>query len=138
LPIRRPPAGSLQHIRHNGRFKLEIFGHPEYGLPFGQDRLIPVWVSTLAVRQKSRTILFRSAAEIPDEFDLPKDTPHYRRLVAGFQRIFTSTVFFGIDSGTAARGLGQPPIPILRPPTDLVHSGRKTRPCRIAGWLQHD
>ena len=71
LPSRRPPAGSLQHTRRNGRFKLEM--HPEYDPPFGQDRLIPVWVSTLAVRQKSRTILFRSAAEIPDEFDLPKD-----------------------------------------------------------------
>jgi hypothetical protein len=98
LPIRRPPAGTLQHIRRNGRFRLEVVAHPDYGLPFGQDRLIPLWVATLAVRQKSRTVLFRSAAEILDELDLPKDGPHYRRLVAGFKRIFTSTIYFGSDA----------------------------------------
>jgi replication initiator protein len=98
LPIRRPPTGTLQHIRRNGHFKLEVVAHPEHGLPFGQDRLIPLWVSTLAVRQKSRTVLFRSAAEILEEFDLPKDGPHYRRLVDGFRRIFTSTIYFGSES----------------------------------------
>ena len=98
LPIRRPPTGTLQHIRHNGHFKLEVVAHPDHGLPFGQDRLIPLWVSTLAVRQKSRTVLFRSAAEILEEFDLPKDGPHYRRLVDGFRRIFTSTIYFGTES----------------------------------------
>lgn len=97
LPIRRPPAGTLRHIRRNGRFRLEILAHPDYGLPFGQDRLIPIWVATLAVRQKCRTIVFRSAAEILDQFELPKDGPHYRRLVEGFQRIFASTIYFGTD-----------------------------------------
>ena len=71
LPIRRSEAGTLKYARRNGRFVLEIIGHPDYGLPFGQDRLIPLWVATLAVRQKSKTILFRSAAEILQEFDLP-------------------------------------------------------------------
>jgi hypothetical protein len=37
LPIRRPPAGTLKHTRRNGRFMLEVIGHPDYGLPFGQD-----------------------------------------------------------------------------------------------------
>lgn len=97
LPIRRPPAGTLQHIRRNGHFKLEVVAHPQHGLLFGQDRLIPLWVSTLAVRQKSRTVLFRSAAEILEEFDLPKDGPHYRRLVDGFKRLFTSTIYFGTE-----------------------------------------
>ena len=98
LPIRRPPSGTLRHTRRNGRFRLEVLGHPDYGLPFGQDRLIPIWVATLAVRQKNRTIFFRSAAEILEEFDLPKDGPHYRRLVEGFQRIFASTIYFGTDA----------------------------------------
>lgn len=98
MPIRRPPAGTLQYTRRNGRFKLEIIAHPEFGLPFGQDRLIPIWVATLAVKQKSRTVIFRSAAEILDYFDLPKDGPHYRRLVDGFKRIFASSVFFGTDA----------------------------------------
>ena len=54
LPIRRPPPATLRHTRRNGRFRLEVLGHPDYGLPFGQDRLIPMWVATLAVRQKQR------------------------------------------------------------------------------------
>jgi hypothetical protein len=74
---------------------LDVVAHPDFGLPFGQDRLIPIWVATLAVRQKSRTVVFRSAAEILEEFDLPKDGPHYRRLVHAFKRIFTSTIYFG-------------------------------------------
>jgi hypothetical protein len=84
---------------------LEIVGHPDFGLPFGQDRLIPLWVATLAVRQKNKTILFRSAAEILEEFDLPRDGPHYRRLVDGFKRIFTSTIYFGTQTETARNQL---------------------------------
>jgi hypothetical protein len=30
-------------------------------------------------------------------FGLPKDGPHYRRLVQGFERIFGATIFFGTD-----------------------------------------
>jgi replication initiator protein len=103
LPIRRPPPGTLRHVRRNGRFRLEVLGHPDYGLPFGQDRLIPLWIAALAVRQKSRMVLFRSAAEILEELDLPKDGPHYRRLVEGFQRIFTSTIYFGTDNSGDGR-----------------------------------
>lgn len=105
LPIRRPEAGTLKYTRRNGRFVLEIVGHPDFGLPFGQDRLIPLWVATLAVRQKSKTILFRSAAEILEEFDLPRDGAHYRRLVDGFKRIFTSTMYFGTQTETARNQL---------------------------------
>jgi hypothetical protein len=103
LPIRRPLPGTLQYTRRNGRFKLEIVGHPDYGLPFGQDRLVPIWVASLAVRQKSRMVVFQSAADILKEFDLPKDGPHYRRLVDGFKRIFTSSVFFGTDAESGAK-----------------------------------
>ena len=41
LPIRSLPDGTLGYSRRNGRFFLEILGHPDYGVPFGQDRLIP-------------------------------------------------------------------------------------------------
>lgn len=97
LPIRRLPQGTLRYVRRNGRFVLEVIGHPDYGVPFGQDRLIPLWVATAAVRQKSRSIEFRSAAEILNEFDLPKDGPHYRRLLEGFKRVFASTIYFGAE-----------------------------------------
>jgi hypothetical protein len=95
LPVKRPKKGMILHERRNGKFTLQITGHPQFGLPFGQDRLIPIWVATLALRQKDRFVYFKSAAEILETFALPKDGPHYRRLVDGFQRIFGATIFFG-------------------------------------------
>ncbi len=32
LPTRRPTPRTLKHSRRNGRFTLEIIGHPDYGL----------------------------------------------------------------------------------------------------------
>ena len=86
------------HARHSGKFFLHVTAHPQYGLPYGQDRLIPIWVATLCLQQKSRTIHFESAARMLDLFHLPKDGPHYRRLVQGFQRIFAATIFFETDA----------------------------------------
>lgn len=97
LPVKRPAKGMLLHERRNGQFTLQITGHPKFGLPFGQDRLIPIWVATLALRQKDRLITFKSAAEMLDTFGLHKDGKTYRRLVDGFQRIFGATIFFGTD-----------------------------------------
>jgi len=95
LPVKKPKKEVLVHERRNGKFRLRIVGDPILGLPFGQDRLIPLLVSTLAVKQQSRLVRFRSGAEILEIFDLPKDGPHYRRLVDGFKRIFNATIFFG-------------------------------------------
>jgi hypothetical protein len=50
LPIRRPPEGELLHQRRNGQFVLHVTGHPGYGLPWGQDRLVPIFLATLAIR----------------------------------------------------------------------------------------
>ena len=71
--------------------------HYETPDPFGQDRLIPIWIATLALRQKSRTVHFDSAAQMLDFFRFPKDGRYYRRMVQGFQRIFASTIFFGTE-----------------------------------------
>ena len=71
LPIRR--RDDLEYIRRNGQFFLNVVGHSRYGLPYGQDRLIPIWVATLAVLHQSRTIHFNSAAEVLWTFDLPLD-----------------------------------------------------------------
>ena len=96
LPVRRPPAGTLIHRRRNGHFFLHIQGHPDFGLPFGQDRLVAIWVASLAVRQRSRVIEFETASEILEEFGMPRNGVQYRRLVDGFKRIFASTIFFGM------------------------------------------
>jgi hypothetical protein len=69
--------------------------HYETPVPFGQDRLIPIWIATLAVQQKSRTIHFETALQMLDFFRLAPDGRHYRRVVQGFQQIFAATIFFG-------------------------------------------
>lgn len=97
IPLRRPPSGELVHRRRNGKFFLEIIAHPRFGLPFGQDRLIPIWIATLAVKQQSRTVHFKRAAQLLEFLQLPKDGIHYRRLIQGFQRIFAASIFFGTD-----------------------------------------
>lgn len=97
LPLRRPPPGQLLYERRNGHFTLQVTGHPQFGLPFGQDRLVPIFLATLAVQQKSQSIRFRTAAEMLETFGMHKGGKEYRRLVAGFERIFGATIFFGTD-----------------------------------------
>jgi len=101
IPLRRPPNTLLTHSRRSGRFFLNILGHPHYGLPFSQDRVIPIWVVTLALRQKSRAGRFRRASEMLDFFNLPADGYHYRRIIQGFKRIFSATIFFGTEDQPA-------------------------------------
>jgi hypothetical protein len=101
IPLRRPPTNQLTHMRHSGKFFLNIVGHPQFGLPFGQDRLIPIWIATLSLRQKSRTVRFHTASEMLAFFNLPPDGYHYHRVVEGFERIFSATIFFGTEERPA-------------------------------------
>ena len=101
LPIRPLPAGQLIYERKNGSFVLQIIGHPDYGVPFGQDRIVPIFQATLAVQQKSQTIRFKSASGMLEIFGMGKGGWEYRRLIAAFERIFGATMFFGTDSLTA-------------------------------------
>ena len=105
LPLRRPSPDQLSYTRRNGKFFLQIVAHPQFGLPFGQDRLIPIWVATLALRQKSREVRFDAAAQMLDFFRLPKDGFHYCRLVQAFKRIFGATIFFGTEEQSDANML---------------------------------
>ena len=98
LPIRRPPAGQLLFERRNGHFTLQLTGHPQFGLPFGQDRLVLKFLATLAVRQKSPVVRFRSAGEMLDTFGMAKGGKEYRRIVAAFERIFGATMFFSTET----------------------------------------
>ena len=101
LPVRPLPPGQLIYERRNGNLLLQITGHPEFGVPYGQDRIVPIFLATLAVRQKSQTIRFRSASEMLATFGLQKGGKEYRRLIASFERIFGATMFFGTESLTA-------------------------------------
>jgi hypothetical protein len=83
LPVRRPAAGSLLHERRNGHFILQVTGHPSYGWPWGQDRLVPIFLATQAIRQKSSQITFESAAAMLDTFGMQQGgSPTSGRLVS--------------------------------------------------------
>ncbi|MGJ5814813.1 replication protein RepA [Paludibaculum fermentans] len=77
---------------------LQVTGHPSYGLPRGQDRLLTIFLATVAIRQGSPRVTFSSAAEMLGTFGLQQGGSQYRRLVASFQRIFGATIFFGTDT----------------------------------------
>jgi hypothetical protein len=98
LPVLRPPTGELLFERRNGNFVLQITGHPEFGLPFGQDRLVPIYLATLAVQQKSQAVRFRSGAEMLATFGMQRGGKEYKHLVGAFERIFGATIFFGTDT----------------------------------------
>lgn len=98
LPVKRPLPSNLLHERKNGHFILQVTGHPEYGLPWGQDRLVPIFLATLAIRQQSQTITFNSAAEMLDTFGMQQGGSQYRRLIEAFKRVFGATIFFGTDT----------------------------------------
>jgi hypothetical protein len=98
LPVKKPAPTDLLYERRNGSFVLQITGHPSFGLPWGQDRLILIYLATLAVQQQSQTIRFRSASEMLATFSLHKGGREYRRLVSAFERIFGATIFFGTDN----------------------------------------
>ena len=98
LPVKRPAPTSLLHERRNGQFVLQVTGHPSFGLPWGQDRLVPIFLATLAIRQRTPRITFDSAAPMLDTFAMQQGGTQYRRLVGAFQRIFGATIFFGTDS----------------------------------------
>jgi hypothetical protein len=88
----------LLYERRNGRFVLQVTGHPEFGVPFGQDRLVPIFLATLAVQQRSQTIRFRTAAEMLETFGMQTGGKENRRLVGAFERVFGATIFFGTDA----------------------------------------
>ena len=69
----------------------------ETSVPYGQDRLIPIWLATLAFQQKSPTLHFESPSQLLDYFRLRKDGSQYRRIKGAFQRVFAATIFFGSE-----------------------------------------
>jgi len=73
LPVRRLPKEKLIYERRNGRFTLQVTGHPDFGVPFGQDRIVPIFLATMAVRQQSPILRFKSAAQMLETFGMQKE-----------------------------------------------------------------
>ncbi|MGB7760800.1 MAG: replication protein RepA [Bryobacteraceae bacterium] len=118
------PPNQLLYERRNGRFVLQLTGHPDYGVPFGQDRIVPIFLATLAVQQKSQVIRFRSASEMLGAFGMHKGGKEYRRLIGAFERIFGATMFFGTDT--------------LKPGAKVVHRSRFNFLREATIWYNRD
>lgn len=102
LPFKKPKTSTTYYRRQNGDEVLEITASPDYGLPFGMDMEVLIWVSTLAAHGRKnnggripRVLEFASGAEFLKAFGLPLDGPSYRRAQDRFLRVFYSTWFFG-------------------------------------------
>ena len=97
LPIRPLTRETLTYRRQNGKFCLDIVGHPNWGVPFGQDRLVILYLATQAVRYQTREVRFRSGAELlVGSWGMPTNgTCITSGWFDAFRRVFGSTIFFG-------------------------------------------
>lgn len=98
LPFKVPKTNYYRRV--NGDDIIEITGSPEYGLPFGADILVLVWISTLAILKMKdskvpRVIEFSRASDMLKALGLPLDGRTYRRMQERFLRIFKATFFYG-------------------------------------------
>jgi hypothetical protein len=88
LPLKSIPETLYE--RSCGVFTLSILGNPKYGgIPYGQDRLIPIWIATAFVHMgypADNTIKFAFARDILRTFHLPTDGRSYQRLREGLLR----------------------------------------------------
>ena len=58
FPHKRPSNTAALYERFNGDFVLRILPDPSLGVPFGKDRIWPIFLSTVAVLQQSPVIHF--------------------------------------------------------------------------------
>src|SRR5262249_6624957 len=105
LPFKRPSTSTYE--RKNGDIRLRVIGDPKLGVPFGQDRLIPIWLASAfqaAGKPKDDRIYFRSASDILRVFDLPIDGHEVQLLRERIGRIFGATYIME----TEGKKLGAP------------------------------
>lgn len=96
FPAKRVKGSSW--IRKNGNASLTVSVPEGETIPFGMDRLIPIFLATIAVKTKSRTITFDSASDVLDLFGLTAGGINYKRLSQSIERVFQASVFFKIES----------------------------------------
>jgi hypothetical protein len=116
------PLRSLKepvHRRTCGIYTLKILGDPEYGgVPYGQDRLLPIWIATAFVYlgcPEDNLIPFIYKRDILRTLGLPEDGPHYQRLHQGFLRFQHSlfTISREVQSPRGRKGIKVDSVPLL-------------------------
>ncbi len=93
-----------EYKRRNGKFKLTILADSDVGLPFGSlPRLLVAWVTTEAVKTKSRELILGSSlSEFMSQLDLmPTGGRHgtITRLREQMKRLFSASISCTYDDG---------------------------------------
>jgi hypothetical protein len=103
LPYGKPPG--LVHEMRNGNMTFTITGHPKYGVPYGQDHLVPMFLDTAFMMlgcPNNNTFCFSAAADVLRFLRLQPDEPWYgwrpkgpdvRGLIGAIDRIMGATYF---------------------------------------------
>ena len=92
LPYKR--LSDTKYTRRNGNVEFSIIADPDYGLPFGQDRLIPIWLATAfmaAGTPEDNYIWFRSMNDILRTFHIHCSGTDIGRFKERINRIFGSS-----------------------------------------------
>jgi len=87
------PIKQKEFVRQNGDFRLKVIGG-ELGVPYGQDRLIPIWLASAfqaSGKPAHNRIYFRSAADILRAFDIPINGRERQLLRERLERVFQAT-----------------------------------------------
>lgn len=95
----RPVKNRSFYERKNGKYFLRIEAGQDKQLPYGQDRLVLILLATMAVQQQHRTVKLGTATDILKMFGLDQSGRNYQRLIESFDRIFSATIFWGLDGG---------------------------------------
>jgi len=100
LPYQQPKKQQFE--RRNGNFSCKLIGDEKVGLPYGQDRLLILWMATAFQKlgcPEDNTIRFRSASDVVRAFyhrgqeREPAGTER-TRIKERFERLFYTTYFF--------------------------------------------
>lgn len=76
--------------------KIEIQGSREYGIPYGTDILVILWLMFEARRQSSPMLKLKNYDSFFKLYGIKKEGKSYKRLVEKLQRILRATFFYNV------------------------------------------
>ena len=109
LPPTRPEGSEYE--RRDGRIRLLFSSDPTFGVPFGHDRLLTLWLTAAyegCGKPESGLIHVDSLDDIPRAFGLPSRRSKHAALERGLLRIARTTLFVSVMSaGTGETASGE-------------------------------
>jgi hypothetical protein len=97
LPAKRPPRAKLVFETRDGAAKLAIHASADHGLPFGQDRLLLIWLASAffaAGSPADNRIRFAAAGNILEAFEQPPKGRQMLLLRERILRVFHAAFVF--------------------------------------------